>query len=53
MEWIPRAQNETADYLSRIKDTNDWMIDPNLFMSIDTVWGSHTLNRLLPTTTTI
>ncbi|XP_063405714.1 uncharacterized protein LOC134689678 [Mytilus trossulus] len=24
VEWIPRAQNEIADYISRIIDTDDW-----------------------------
>ena len=26
MEWIPRSQNQIADYISRITDADDWMI---------------------------
>ena len=40
MEWIPIAQNQLADYISRIQDCDDWMVDPNLF----TLWtwpGGH------------
>jgi hypothetical protein len=44
MEWIPRSKNEIADYISRIQDYDDWMIDPTYFMSIDMVWGPHTLD---------
>ena len=41
---IPRSQNEIADYISRISDTDDWMVDPVLFMYIDMVWGPHTVD---------
>ena len=44
MEWIPRSENEIADYISRIQDTDDWMIDPYLFMSVDMMWGPHTID---------
>ena len=32
MEWVPRAKNQLADYISRIQDFDDWKIDPNLFL---------------------
>ena len=44
MEWIPRSQNEIADYVSRITDADDWMIDPSLFMSVGMLWGPHTVD---------
>ena len=44
MEWIPRSHNDIADCISRIQDYDDWMVDPALFMSIDMVWGPHTLD---------
>ena len=27
-QWIPRSKNQQADYLSRLRDTDDWMIWP-------------------------
>ena len=30
-EWIPRKNNETADYLSRIIDYDDWSLTQNTF----------------------
>ena len=44
VEWIPRSQNQIADYISRITDADDWMIDPSLFMSVDMWWGPHTVD---------
>ena len=55
VEWIPRAQNERADFVSRIVDHDDWSLDPCLFQVIDASWGPHTIdcfasqhNALLP-----
>ena len=44
MEWIPRAQNHVADYISRIQDFDDWMFDPNMFLWVDMAWGPHTVD---------
>ena len=44
MKWIPRSQNELADYLSRIQDFDDWMIDPDFFDFVNLYWGPHTLD---------
>ena len=44
MEWIPRAQKQLADYISKIQDFDDWMIDTNLFLFIDLSWGPHTVD---------
>ena len=30
-EWIPREQNQLADYYSRIVDHNDWMLNSEVF----------------------
>ena len=32
-EWIPRG-NEFADYLSRIVDHDDWMLNPVVFQEL-------------------
>ena len=32
--WIPRDENEKADYLSRIVDHDDWSLNPLLFQLV-------------------
>ena len=32
---------EVADYISRIRDFDDWMINPALFAFLDRAWGPH------------
>ena len=44
-EWIPRELNEKADYLSRIVDLDDWLLNPIIFHSVDKAWGLHTVDR--------
>ena len=38
-QWIPRAENQLADYLSRIVDPDDWSLSPRLFRLIVDKWG--------------
>ena len=44
-EWIPRAENQLADYLSKIVDHDDWQIHPSMFEELDRDWGPHTVDR--------
>jgi len=44
-EWIPREDNEVADYISRIVDYDDWMLNPVVFRELDSKWGPHTIDR--------
>ena len=44
-EWIPREENEFADYLSRLSDSVDWMLNPEIFEELDARWGPHTMDR--------
>ena len=44
-EWIPREQNEVADYLSRIIDYDDWGLSVPVFQLIESQWGPHTVDR--------
>ena len=44
-EWIPRKDNELADYLSRIVDYDDWSLSRSTFSDLDAVWGPHTVDR--------
>ena len=44
-EWIPRRDNEVADYLSRLVDYDDWSLGHVSFMELDRVWGPHIVDR--------
>lgn len=39
MEWIPRTQNEIADYLSKIVDYDDWGISSTVLQMIERSLG--------------
>ena len=51
-EWIPREENELADYISKVRDYDDWMVHPIIFQQIDQLGdltlltGSRTLTML-------
>ena len=49
-EWIPREQNEVADYLSRIMDYDDWGLSVAAFQLIEDKWGPHTVDRFANST---
>ena len=44
-EWIPRELNQLADQVSRIIDYDDWQLNPNVFASLDFLWGPHSVDR--------
>ena len=33
-EWVPREENQLADYLSRVVDYDDWGINKDVFHTI-------------------
>ena len=39
VQCIPRTENEGADYISRLVDFDDWQITPDLFQSLEQLWG--------------
>ena len=43
--WIPREENQYADYLSRIIDYDDWRLNSNVFKILDSMFGPHTIDR--------
>ena len=45
LQWIPKEQNELADYYSRIKDTDHWSIDNDSFRLISNLYGPFTVDR--------
>ena len=44
-EWVPRDENQLADYFSRIIDHDDWYIDHTIFEMLEATWGPHTVDR--------
>lgn len=40
----PQGKNELADYVSKIKDYDDWMVHLLIFLQIDRLWGPHTVD---------
>ena len=38
-EWLPRTENFKADYLSKIREVDDWSICDSLLDMIQTRWG--------------
>ena len=45
IEWIPRTLNDKADYISNIRDYDDWCVTDSFFHKIDNIWGKHTVDR--------
>ena len=44
VQWIPRTENEKADYISRLIDFDDWQITHDLFLGLEELWGTHTVD---------
>ena len=45
IQWIPRSENEKADYISRIDDVEDLGVTTQFFLLLDSMWGPHTMDR--------
>ena len=45
-QWIPRSENERADFISKFLDKDDWKINPMIFDQLNRLWGPHTVDRL-------
>ena len=44
-EWIPRSENQVADFISHIQDWDDWQLNPRVFYSLQVRWGPCTIDR--------
>ena len=44
IEWIPRAENTRADYISKFIDYDDWEITMDTFAILEHRFGPHTLD---------
>ncbi|MES9880156.1 MAG: reverse transcriptase domain-containing protein [Sedimenticola sp.] len=45
LQWIPRSENEIADYLSRLTDSDDWGISFEFFHFLNTLGPALTIDR--------
>ena len=45
IDWLPRTENQKADYLSKIVDPDDWALGRKYFAELDKLWGPHTIDR--------
>ena len=45
IDWIPRGENDYADYLSKIFDFDDWGVLKNVFDYFNLIWGPYTCDR--------
>ncbi|WP_371079275.1 hypothetical protein, partial [Salmonella enterica] len=43
--YIRSADNVQADELSRRHDPGDWRLNPDVFLTLDKLWGPHTVDR--------
>ena len=44
-EWIPRTENQIADFISHIQDFDDWQLHPSVFCWLNSRWGLCTVDR--------
>ena len=44
-QWVPRSENEKADAISRIVDSDDWSVAPEVFHLLENRWGPHSIDR--------
>ena len=47
VEWIPRSENESADFAGRMVNHDDRSLDPCLFQVTDSSWGPHTIDSFV------
>ena len=44
VQWIPRSENEKADFISRLIDVDDWQLTESFFATLEGVWGPHSVD---------
>jgi hypothetical protein len=42
--WIPREENERADFYSKLIDSGDIMLNPNIFHMLQSKWGKFSID---------
>ena len=43
--WISRDMNETADFVGKLVDYDDWFVSHEFFKTLDALWGPHSVDR--------
>ena len=46
MNWVPRSGNEVTDYISNLRDFDDWKVNPIIFQYLSKAWGPFTVDCL-------
>ena len=44
VQWIPRSENEKADFISRLYDVDDWQLTESFCAILEGVWGPHSVD---------
>ena len=44
IQWIPRPENEKADFISRLIDVDDWQLTESFFPTLEGAWGPHSVD---------
>ena len=47
LHWVPRAENEQIDFLSRIIETDDWQIYDAFFQYVNSLWEPAAIDRFV------
>ena len=45
IEWVPRTENEQADFLSKMMDVDDWGVTTEFFEKMELLFGPHTIDK--------
>ena len=43
-EWIRRSLNQLTDWISKDIDQDNYMLHPDLFATVEILWGPHAIN---------
>ena len=44
VRWIPPTKTEKTNYISRLRHFDDWQITQDFFLSLEELWGAHTVD---------
>ncbi len=44
INWVPRELNQLANDASKLLDSSDWQLHPEMFAFLDGRWGPHSVD---------
>ena len=47
IQWIPRSENERADFISRLIDLDDYQLTRSFFATLEGVWGPYSVDCMV------